>query len=170
MRKFTLAAFALLFLTTCGHRKTLTEQLNTTFSDHLKRLDSSATLDSVHVRWNVPVTQRFGRIFDDTIYVREYTRIKAQLSKAQQKNDKDSIAFYQYEIGYMEKEIDSISRSIGQGDTSRRFGYLIGCAYFISKNDKSKMDSTMIFIDSTNTIRFTDYLDSALRRSVRSLD
>lgn len=110
-----------------------------------------------------------GRIFDDSIYVREYSRVKSQLAGALSLGDKDSIEFYEYEIHYMEIEIDSIGHSIGLGDSTRRYGSLIGCSFYISKNNRLKMDSTIVFIDTTSTIRFTDFIDSALHRTVKML-
>jgi hypothetical protein len=69
----------------------------------------------------------------------------------------------------MEKEIDSIGNSIGQSDSTHRYGSLVGCSFYISKNMKRRMDSTIVFIDTTSTIRFTDFIDSALRRTVKML-
>jgi hypothetical protein len=169
MTRIRIAACALLLLCGCHHRSTLPESLKVIFADHLRQIDTAATLDSVHVRWNFPVTERLGRIIDDTIYVREYSGIKAQLAGALATGDKDSIEFYEYEIHYMEKEIDSIGHGIGLGDSSRRFGSLVGCSFYISKNKKSLMDSTVLFIDTTSTVRLADFLDSALRRTVKTL-
>src|SRR5215467_8209530 len=118
MRKFNLAVLTLLPLSYTQHKQTLVEQLNKTFSNHLKQIDSSASLDSTHILWNVAVTQRLGRIFDDSIYVHEFNRVKSQLASARQKNNPDSIQFYQYEIDYMEKQIDSVTKAISEGDTS----------------------------------------------------
>ena len=160
---------ALLLIGSCMRRKSLSEQLNDSFTNHLKKLDSSAILDSVHILWNVNVTERLSRIIDDSVYIREFTRIQGQLSGALPTNDKDSIAFYRYEINYMEKEIDSVTKSIPKGDTTHRFGYLIGCAYYITKNQKTKMDSTMVFVDSTSTMRYAEFMDSALGRTVRGM-
>jgi predicted phosphohydrolase len=170
MRQLLVAIFALLLIVSCAHRKSLSEQLNGSFTNHLERIDSLAVLDSVHILWNVRVTEKLGRIIDDSVYIREFTRIQAQLSNALPKNDKDSIAFYRYEINYMEKAIDSVTKSIDQGDTIHRYGYLIGCAYYITKNQKTKIDSTMVFIDSTSTMRYTEYMDSAIGRTVRTLN
>ncbi len=170
MRKLFSSIFILLSVASCMHKQTLTEQLHATFSNHLKQIDSAATLDSVHVFFNVPVTQRLVTIIDDSSYVREYTRIKSQLTNARQKNAKDSIEFYQYEISYMEKEIDSVSKSIGQGDTVHSYGLLLGCAYHLKKNNKAKTDSTILFIDSTSVIRYTEYMDSALSRTSKMLN
>jgi hypothetical protein len=161
-----------LLLLSCGchHPRTLPESLTAVFSDHLRRIDSAAMLDSLHVRWNIPVTEKMGRVFDDSIYVREYSRVKAQLVGALSSGNKDSIGFYEYEIDYMEKEIDSIGRSIGLGDSTRRFGSLVGCSFYIHKSNKLRMDSTIVFIDTTSTLRFTDFIDSALRRTIKMLE
>jgi hypothetical protein len=154
----------------CRHRETLPDQLTHVFSSHLSDIDNLAILDSIHILWNIPVTPRLTRIIDDSVYVREYTRIKAQLGSAQQKQDRDSIEFYQYEIDYMQKEIDSISKGIAREDTTRRFGHLIGCDFYIRKNGRSRHDQTIIFVDTTWTLRFTDFMDSAISRSIRRSD
>jgi hypothetical protein len=169
MNKSSLTVFALLLVCACQHARTLPESLAAIFSDRLQQIDSAAALDSLHVRWNVPVTEKMGRIFDDSIYMREYSRIKTQLVGALASGNKDSIEFYEYEIRYMEKEIDSIGHSIGLSDSSHRFGTVVGCSFYISENMKRRMDSTIVFIDTTSTIRFTDFIDSALRRTVKML-
>jgi len=170
MRKLFLAILTLLVISCKQHRQSLAEQLTVTFSNHLKQIDSATELDSVHILWKVMVTERLGRIIDDSTYVREFTRIKAQLGNAQQKNDKDSIEFYQYEINYMEKEIDSLNRSIPGGDITKSYGSLIGCAYYIRRNNKTKIDSTILFIDSASTMRYTEYMDSAISRTIRTFN
>jgi hypothetical protein len=97
MGKLWVAILTLWFVISCKHQKNLSEQLNDSFADHLKNLDSLTTMDSVHLLWNTTVTEKLGRIFDDTAYLREFMRVQAQLLRAQQKNDKDSIEYYQYE-------------------------------------------------------------------------
>ena len=154
----------------CSHHRTLSDQLTDVFSNHVSSIDSSATLDSVHILWNIPVTPRLTRIFDDSLYVREYTRIKAQLVSALQKQDHDSIEFYEYEIDVMQKEIDSISKGIAREDTTRQYGHLIGCDFFIMKKGRSRRDQTIVFVDSTSTLRFTEFMDSAIRRSIGRSD
>jgi hypothetical protein len=168
MTRIRISVLALLFCG-CYHPRTLPESLTSIFSDRLRRIDSAARLDSLRVQWNIPVTQKMGRIFDDSIYVREYSRVKSQLAGALSLGDKDSIEFYEYEIHYMEMEIDSIGHSIGLGDSTHHYGSVVGCSFYISKNNKLKMDSTIVFIDTTSTIRFTDFIDSALRRTVKML-
>jgi hypothetical protein len=170
MRKLPLAIVTLLFIISCQHQKNLSEQLNDSFTNHLKKIDASATLDSVHIIWNTIITEKVGRIIDDSMYVREFMRIQAQLMSAQKKNDIDSIQFLQYEINIMKEEIDSVTKSIGKGDTTRKYGYLIGCAYHITKKEKKKIDTAIVFIDSTSTMRYTEFMDSSIRRTIKSLN
>lgn len=165
-----MAIFALLLIISCKPRKDLSEQLTESFANHLQKIDSLAALDSVQVLRKIPVTQRLSRIIDDSVYIREFVRVEVQLSSALHKNDKDSIAFYRYEINYMEKAIDSVTRSIAKGDTARKYGYLIGCAYYLKKNGKTKVDSTLVFIDTTSRIRYTEFMDSAIKRTVSMLN
>ena len=169
MSRTIISVLALLLVFGCAHHRTLPESLTAIFSDHLRQIDSATTLDSLHVQWTVPITARIATVFNDSIYVREYTRIKGQLAAALVMGNKDSIDFYQYEIHYMEQEIDSISHGIGTSDTIHRYGSLVGCAYYLSGNKKTSLDSTVIFIDTTSTVRFTDYMDSSLRRTVKLL-
>lgn len=160
-------SIALLFCCGCHHPKNLPESLTTIFADHLRQIDSSMTLDSLQVLFKWPVTEKMGRIFDDSIYVREYSRIKGQLANALLAGNRDSIEFYQYEVHYMETEIDSIGRAISTGDTSHRYGTLVGCTYYLRRMQTSVMDTALVFIDTTSTVRYTDYLDSSLRRTAR---
>ena len=169
-RKLLFLSLIILVVISCRHRQTLTDQLTYVFSDHLSNIDSLATLDSIHILWNVPVTPKWARIFDDSIYNRDYARIKAQLVSAQQKQDRDSIEFYEYEIDVMRKEIDSISKGIEQEDSIHRYGHLIGYDFFIKKKGRSRHDGTIVFVDSTSTLRFTEFMDSAIRRSTRRSD
>jgi len=170
MRKLFPVIFLLSFIFSCKNHKDLAEQLKDSFANHLKRIDSSAVLDSVHILWNAPITDKLGRIIEDSILIREFTRVQSQMASAKQKNDKDSIEIYQYEINYMEKEIDAGTRSIVLADTSLKFGHLYGVAYSITKNQKTKMDSTIISIDSVSTMLFTEYLDSAIKRTIKGLN
>ena len=153
------------------NKNTLAENLTTNFANHLRKLDSSITLDSVHIIRFVSLNQRMGRIIDDSIYRREFMRIQVQLLRAQQNNYKDSIEFYQYEIKNLERRgIDSVTQSISVGDTTHNNGYLINCSYYISKNGKQKIDSTIVYIDLTSTMRYTEFIDSSLKRTIKKLN
>ncbi len=168
MKKLLLLLCTLSILLSC-HQKTFNEQLTVAFTDHLKDLDPDAVLDSVHVLWRTPVNQRLARVIDDTIYVREYYRIRNELAGAQERNDKDSVAFCRYEISVLERNIDSISKSIPHADTTHKYGSLISCAYFLHKNNKAIADSTLIYIDSSHVLRYTAYLDTSISRTARSV-
>jgi len=169
MRKCLSLAMLAGVLIACTPKKSLTTQLSAAFGNHLTRIDSTITLDSVKILWNVPVNERLTRIIDDTVYVREYNRIKAQLAGAAAKNDRDSMAFYRYEIRVMEHEIDSIAKAIGEGDTTRSHGSLVACAYYLKSNDKTIRDSTLLYIDSLGVLRYTAFMDSSIARTTRQL-
>jgi hypothetical protein len=170
MRKLLIAIFALSLISSCKHKKNLSEQLSESFASHLKKIDSLVTLDSVHILRFAPVNQRLGIIIDDSIYRREFMRIKELLLRAQQNNNADSIEFYQYEINNLEKGIDSVTKSIDLGDTTHNNGYLIDCSYYITRNGKQKIDSTLVFIDSTSTMRYTEFIDSSIKRTIKKLN
>ena len=167
MRKLPLLLALALLLASCQQKKTLKEQLTTAFTNHLSTLQPNATLDSIRVIWNTPATERLGRIIDDSVYVREYNRIKDQLASATSKNDKDSMEFYRYEIAVLERGIDSVSKSIALGDTTRRYGSLLACAYYLTIDGKHLADSTLLFIDSTHVLRYTWVMDSSIAKTAR---
>ncbi|HVU94360.1 MAG TPA: hypothetical protein VHE34_04015 [Puia sp.] len=169
MRKCLPLAILAGALIACTPKKPLTAQLTTAFTNHLARIDSTITLDSVRIIWNVPVNERLARIIDDTVYVREYNRVKAQLAGAAAKNDRDSMAFYRYEIRVMEHEIDSISKAIGKGDTTHSYGSLVACAYYLKNKDRAIKDSTLLYIDSAGVMRYTGFMDSSIARTTRQL-
>ena len=133
-------------------------------------MDSLASLDSIHVLSKTTFTQKLGRIIDDSVYMREFVRIQGQMQHARIKNEKDSVAFFQYEINYMKEEIDSVTKLISLADSTHRYGLILGCAYYLSKSQKKKMDSTYLFLDSTSTLRFTEYMDSSLSRTLKTMN
>jgi hypothetical protein len=167
MRKFILLLSSSWILLSC-RQSTLKERLTVAIGNQITRLDPNAHLDSVRIIWSVQVNERLARVIDDTVYVREYNRIIIQLASAVAKNDRDSIAFYHYELNVLERGIDSVSQSISQGDTTHQLGTLLAFAYFLTKKNMTMMDSTMIYIDSAHIIRFTSLLDSTISRTIRS--
>jgi len=168
MKRLSLITF-LFFAVACRHPKTLPEQLKIVFDNHLQRIDEASVIDSIRILWKTAVNDRLGRIIDDSVYVREYSKVKMQLDNAKLKNDHDSIEIYEYEINHIQQVIDSISISIPKGDTLHSAGYLIGCAYYLTKGGIKKYDSTLVFLDTLNNLRFTEYLDTALSRSVKAV-
>jgi hypothetical protein len=169
MRKLLIPAVALILSFSCTHKKTLPEQLAAAFSNRLTGLDPKATLDSVHILWSTPINERLGRIVDDSVYVREYNRITWQLAAARQNHLRDSAAFYRYEIHVMEREIDSISKVIPLGDTTHSAGVLIGCAYFLRKNGVVVADSTLLYLDTAQVLRYTWYMDESMARTLQQM-
>ena len=167
MRNFYVFLTVLCLVASC-RQKTLNDQLAGAFTLHLKIIDPDVRLDSVRVLWSTPVNEKLVRTIDDTVYVREYNRIKRQLSNARLANNRDSIAFYLYEIHVLEHNIDSISKSIRQGDTTHQHGLLLSCAYYLTKQGKAIADSTFLYLDSAHTLRYTWYMDSSIAKSARS--
>jgi hypothetical protein len=170
MIKSSVSLFSLLLFLSCAHHTSFQEQLNENFANHLKRIDSTAGLDSVHVLWKVSATEKLGRIIDDSIYMRDYVKIQGQLQRAVKKNEKDSIEFLRYELNYIKGVMDSLSGSISKADTTLKFGYMMSCAYHITRNHQSVTDSTIIFIDSKSIMRFTEYMDSSLSRTLKGMN
>jgi hypothetical protein len=169
MKKSLLYSCILSLLLSC-HHKTFNDQLTVAFANHLRNFDPDVVLDSVHILWRTPVNQRLARIIDDTVYVREYYRIRMELASAQANNDKDSIAFCRYEIWVFERNIDSISKSISEADTTHQYGSLLSCAYSLHKNNKAITDSTLIYLDSSHVLRYTAYMDTSISRTARSIN
>jgi hypothetical protein len=170
MRKVTAAIFVLLFIISCKDHKKLSEQLNDTFANHIKQIDSLVVLDSIHILYNAPLTEMLARIIDDSGYSIQIRNVQAQLLSAKEKNKKDSIEIYQYELDYLGKVFDSVAKSISHGDTTRIFGRMIGVAYFITKNRKTKIDSTVVFIDSVSHMINTPMMDLSLKRNINTLN
>ncbi len=160
---------AILLSTSCKTRKSLSEQLTGSFATHLQKFDSAATLDSVHIIRYVAATQRLGRIVDDSIYNRELVRLQSQLSDAKGRGNRDTIKFYLYEINALQTQMDSVTRSIPMGDTTHNVGYLIDCSYYITRSGKKRMDSTLVYIDQGGILRYTEFLDSAIKRTIQTL-
>src|SRR5260370_11850984 len=82
MRKSLFATFALLLIISCKYRNNLSTQLTNSFANHLKKIDSFAALDSVHILWNITVTQILSRIIIDSLYINDLLIVQAQFSTA----------------------------------------------------------------------------------------
>jgi hypothetical protein len=167
MRK-TMIFLSCAFFIGCHQSSSFQEQLDRYLAEHIKKLDTLVVLDSIRITQNIAVNQKLGAIIDDSIYMREYTRLKAQLAVAAALRQPDSMAYYRDEIHYMDKELDSIGRSIGRADTSSNFGHLIDCRIFISKLGRLKTDSVLLFMDSSSTLRFPQLMDSFLKKSLNN--
>lgn len=149
---------------------TLSDQLKTSLISHLKKIDSVAVLDSIHIVYNVPLNEKLGRILDDSGYLIQIRNVQAQLSAAKEKNDKNGIEIYQGEIDYMNKVSDSVSQAILKADTTREFGRMISVAYTISKNQKTQLDSALFFIDSVSNMLYPSLIDWSLQNAIKKLN
>lgn len=159
-----------LFLSCMEKSPTLSDQLKTNLISHLKKIDSVAVLDSIHIVYNVPLNEKLTRIVDDSGYSREIRNVQAQLSAAKEKNDEKSIEIYQGEINYMNKVSDSVSQSILSADTTRELGRMISIIYVISKNQKTQLDSALFFIDSASNMLYPSLIDWSLQNAIKKLN
>ncbi len=172
MKKYlliTLLAY-ILFLSCSEKSPSLSDQLKTNLISHLKKIDSVAVLDSIHIVYNVPLNERLGRIVDDSGYSMEIRNVQAQLSAAKEKNDEKGIEIYQGEISYMNKVSDSVSKSILSADTTRELGRMISIIYVISKNQKTQLDSALFFIDSASNMLYPSLIDWSLQNAIKKLN
>ncbi len=136
----------------------------------MKKIDSVAVLDSIHIVYNVPLNEKLGRILDDSGYSIEIRNVQAQLSAAKEKNDEKGIEIYQGEINYMNKVSDSVSKSILSADTTRELGRMISVIYVISKNQKTQLDSALFFIDSASNMLYPSLIDWSLQNAIKKLN
>ena len=103
------------------------------------------------------LTEKFGRVIDDTIYTREHDQIRTLYQNA---IDKDSLEFYKYELDYMATEIDSITRSIPTADTKKKYGLAVKVFFKITKRSKSSNSYAYYFLDKSGNVLDPDLIDS----------
>ena len=170
-RTLSLVSFGMIFFLSCNHSATLSEQMKLNFANHLKKIDSSAVLDSFRILQIDTIVEKLGRKIEDTIYKLELHRVEAQLANAVRENKKDSISIYQYEINYMMPQIDSVTNSISKGDSKKIYGFIMRCVYQIRKNNLSVKDSNIYFFDNGMNIlnlSFTN-TDSFILKSLKKV-
>jgi hypothetical protein len=172
MKKYLpIALLAYILFLSCSEKSpSLSDQLKTNLISHLKKIDSVAVLDSIHIVYNVPLNEKLGRILDDSGYSIEIRNVQSQLSAAKEKNDEKGIEIYQGEINYMNKVSDSVSKSIVSADTTRELGRMISVIYVISKNQKTQLDSALFFIDSASNMLYPSLIDWSLRNAIQKLN
>ncbi len=163
--KHRLVIVVLLFIliASCTHSISLSDQLRENFTAHLKLIDSALALDSFRYMDMHPMNQQLGRIIDDSIYVRALNRVKEQLGNAQKAGKTDSVAFYQEEVDYMVPNIDSLSKSIAKGDTTRKFGTLVRCFAQIRRNNLTQKMVVVYFFDENMNITNSDMIDDMIK-------
>jgi hypothetical protein len=122
-KTFAIVMLAYFLFLACKTKTTsLPDQLKTTLASHLKKIDSLAVLDSLHILYNVPLTEKLGRIIEDSAYSIRIRGAQAKLLSAKENNDTKGIEKYQDELNYMNKVFDSVSNSISSGDTGKLLG------------------------------------------------
>jgi hypothetical protein len=169
-RFFIMAALGQVLFMYCKSKPApLPIQLENNLLSHLKKIDSTVTLDSFRVLRSDMMVEKLGRIFDDTIYKRELYRVQDQLANAIKYQKHDSIEFYQGEVNYMLPQIDSLTKSIAQADTTKKFGLLVSCWFQISKNNMINSGALYYFLDQQMTIRNSDMIDSTITLLTRSM-
>jgi hypothetical protein len=164
--------FGVLALLTGGCKPShpqLADQLKKIFTTHLAAIDSAATVDTFNVIWRGNITERLGRMIDDTIYRQELSNVRRQLMHALRNKDKDSIKFYQEEVNLLVKEVDSVDKAVPEGDTLHRYGIVVACSFGVQKDSRRRLDSTFIFMDKNMRIINDDFIDSGLHRSLNAL-
>jgi len=154
--------WCLLFFSCKPKPKNLSEQLKDNFSARLRKADSTLVLDSFIILGIDTVNRRMERIIDDSLYMREFVRVKAQLNNAIQEARRDSIEFYQGEVNYMLTQVDSLTREISKADTTQQLGWLAICKIQLGKINKKQDGMLYIFLDRTMTIRNSEMIDSTI--------
>jgi hypothetical protein len=147
----------------------LSDQLKISFLLHLEKIDSAAHLDSFGLIRKDTIDQRMERAIDDTFYIREFTRVQAQLANAIKEKKVDSIEFYQGEVDYMTPQVDSLTKIISKADTTRKLGLVAICSFQISKNHSSQQGMVFYFLDRDMKVMDSDFIDSAIAAPARKL-
>ena len=166
-----IAAISFVLFFSCKTKpNSLAEQLKTDFSSHLKKIDSTVVLDSFIVIRIDTITRRMERTIDDSIYMREFIRVKTQLNNAINEAKKDSIGFYQEEVNYMLTQVDSLNKEISKADTTNKLGLVATCRIQIGKTNRKQEAILYYFLDRSMTIRNSEMIDSTISGISRSLN
>jgi hypothetical protein len=165
MRQLTVIFVIINIFSYCTHRTTLSEQIKLNLSTHIKKIDTALVLDSFKIYRIDTMVERLGRIIDDTIYKRELYRVQLQLANAVKEQKQDSIAIYQEEVNYMSPQIDSITKSISKGDTTKKYGIVVECSFNLKKNNASDKGIAYYFLDNNMNIINPDIIDSFIYRT-----
>ena len=163
-----LLAFVLLF--SCVSKpKDLSEQLKAHLLTRMEIIDSTLALDSFIVLRTDTITRRIVRIIDDSIYMREFVRVKTQLSNAMKQSRKDSIDFYQDEVNYMLTQVDSLNKAVSEADTTMKLGLVSSYKIQLSKGNAKQEGIVYYFLDRSMMVRDTEMIDSTIAQMSRNL-
>ena len=168
---FTLSILSFILLSSCEPKPaSLPDQLKENFLSHLNKIDSTVVLDSFRVLRIDTIDQRHERAMDDSVYLREFRRVRAQLSNAVVAKKTDSIGIYQDEVNYMQKQADSLSREISNADTAKKFGLVARCKIQLSKHAKIQERTIRYFLDLNMKVSNSEMIDSVIATMSRNLN
>ncbi len=170
-RVLTLFFLFCVFLFSCNTKSPgVSDQLKTIFQTRLKKSDSTVVLDSFRVIRIDSIDRRHQLIIDDSIYMREFTRVQGQFINSMIEKRTDSIGFYQDEVNYMGTQLDSMNKEILKSDTITKIGLLALCKVQLSKNNRSEEMILRYLMDMNMNIWNTSMIDSSIARMVRKLN
>jgi hypothetical protein len=168
---FTLSILSFILLFSCKSKPaSLPDQLKENFLSHLRKIDSTVALDSFIVLRIDSIDQRHERAIDDSVYMREFRVVQAQLSNAVMAKKTDSIGFYEDEVDYMEKQADSLSKEISNADTIKILGLVARCKIQLSKHAKIEERTIRYFLDMNMKITNSEMIDPAIATIARKLN
>ena len=160
-----IAIFTYVLISSCTTKTaSLPDQLKVNFLLRVNKIDSTVHLDSFRVVRADTIDQRMVRIFDDTIYLREFTYVQAQLANAIKARKIDSIGFYQGEVDYMTPQVDSLTNVISKADTTKKLGIVASCSFQLSKNAVTRQGMVYYFLDKSYKIWDSEFIDTAIAR------
>jgi hypothetical protein len=169
-RALVFAAISYALLLSCKSKPyNLSNQLQTNFLSHLQKIDSTIVLDSFKVLRIDSIDQRLERTIDDTIYMREFSRVQSQLIDAITGKKEDSIGFYQGEVDYMLTQVDSLNKEISKADTTKKLGTVATCMIKLSRHNGSQRGVFYYFLDKNLKIWNSEMIDSSIAILTRRL-
>jgi hypothetical protein len=148
----------------------LPDQLRVNFLLRVNKIDSTVHLDSFRIVRVDSIDQRLERIIDDTIYVREFTYVQAQLANAIKARKIDSVGFYQGEVDYMTMQVDSLTDVISKADTTKKLGIVASCNFQLSKNGSRQQGMAYYFLDKSYKVWDSELIDTAIATVARRLN
>jgi hypothetical protein len=166
-----LAAILYALLMSCKSKLyNLSDQLQTNFLSHLQKIDSTVVLDSFKVLRIDSIDQRLERTIDDTIYMREFSSVQSQLINAIIEKKEDSIGFYQDEVDYMVRQVDSLNKEISKADTTKKLGIVATCMIKLSRHNGSQRGVSYYFLDKNLKIWNSEMIDSSIANLTKRLN
>ncbi len=166
-----IATITYLSISSCNTKTaSLPDQLKVNFLLRVNKIDSTVHLDTFRIVRADSIDQRLERIIDDSIYMREFTYVQAQLANAIKARKIDSVGFYQGEVDYMTPQVDSLTNVISKADTSRKLGIVATCSFQLSKNGATQQGTAYYFLDKSYKVWDSELIDTAIATVARRLN